>query len=190
MDYSVLIPYKFRFLNDTNKEILNDINYNYESNINNRNFFKKQVDKLFAKINKSYTPYIRIQDINKMKSLNTLLSAIRCNILLDNDINKRDISVCYRKNLRYNTEMSVEIVINTTDKDIEIRYEIFNICDATLIDYDTFVLKPSEYVLFKPHTNISCKSDEDLLIFSISPKYINHGLIQVPEYDSVFLRKK
>jgi len=35
MDYSVLIPYKFRFLNDTNKEILNDINYNYESNINN-----------------------------------------------------------------------------------------------------------------------------------------------------------
>ncbi len=189
MNYEVLEPYKFRFFNETHETILNDINYNYKLYINNRNFLLKKIDNLFSKFNKSYSPFVKVLDINNLKTLNTLLNAINCNIRLDYEFNKRSISISYRKNIEYITEMSIEVIANITNETIKITYQILNVCDSSIMDYDTIELKPSEYILFKPHTYIKCNSNDDLLIFDISPKYIKYGLITVPEYDKVFIQK-
>ena len=185
MNHSIFIPYKFRFLSETNKQIINEINCEYTNNFNNKGFISKKIDSFLSKFIKSYKPFVNVNDLNKITSLKILINAIKCNILLDFDV-KRQLTIQYHTNYNYNSGMSSQIITNITQNNVEIFYEIFDFSHNHILDYDEFTLRPGEYILVKPNTQIRFNSPNDLLVINLEPKYIKYGLIMVPEYDNVF----
>ncbi len=188
MNYSLLLPYKFRFMNDTNSKIINEINHEFTNNFNNTGFIFKNLYKLFSKLNNSYKPYVSIYNSNNIDAFRILINAIKCNIELDFD-SKRKLTIHYNNSYNNNTGMSSQIITNITQNNVEIFYQILDFSNNYVLDYDELTLKPGEYIFIKPNTTIRFNHTDDLLIINIEPKIVKYGLIMVPEYDSVFINK-